>query len=391
MMTRIRSSSSILLGLALACALTTASLTPSQSQEPSTSPTPKAEQAGSTVAKSGASIQSLQKALSVTELKIEMAESSWKIKRTLRSLTELANALETYLNENCFGDILKTLSYSGPPTNPDCLARMDRLLDIYPDNPVATCLRDGIESQSCSDAYRGQSMKQFSASTSEEDAPDPALRVGLSAQDVQKLRAINETLGNINKDYQKASTDDEKQKHTDDAMHLYDQALSISCKIVALQLEEPTGGKKVDDEHSSIREIREKLLKIPPALRPEYQERLTTEAEEELAKAKGSPSDQKLILQKIEAIRNPEVDITPRTAGKLRYRVVLPQCYDLVGKASILVPNLPSPTCHRDGWQSPQCLVAVKKWHAYRGQIAERRRKSQQQAQPTPGSQISSF
>ncbi len=116
-----------------------------------------------------------------------------------------------------------------------------------------------------------------------------------------------------------------------------------------------------------------------------------TEAEEELAKAKGSPSDQRLIQKKIEAIQNPEIDTTPSTTGKLRYRVVLPECYDLIGKSSILLPHLPSPTCHRDGWQSPQCIVAVKKWHTYRNQVAERKRKSQQRAQPTPGSQISSF
>jgi hypothetical protein len=335
--------------------------------------------------------QSLQKALSIPDLKIEMAESSWKIKPTLQSLTELANALERYLNENCFGDMLRTLSYQGPPTDANCIARMERLLDIYPDNPVATCLRDGIEAQSCSDAYREQSMKQFNPSSSAEDAPDPALRVGLTAQDSEKLRAINDTLGNVNKDYQSATTDEEKQKHTDDALHLYDQALSIACKIVALQLEDPTAGKNAESEHPAVREVREKLLKIPPALRPDYQNRLTTEAEEELAKAKNSPSDQKIILQKIAAIQNPEVNTKPTAAGKIRYRVVLPQCYDLVGKATVLVPNLPSTTCHRDGWQSPQCMVAVRKWHAYRAQVAERRRQGEKRAQPTPGSQISAF
>jgi hypothetical protein len=386
MITKIKISAVYALSLALSCLTLSA-----HAQESAPASTTPKTQTNLSTPKTSPSIQSLQKALSVNELKIEMAESSWKIKRSLRNLTELANALEAYLNENCFGDMLKTLSYAGPPTNPDCLARMERLLDIYPDNPVATCLRDGIEAQSCSDAYRGQSMKQFSQSTSEEDVPDPALRVGLSTQDVQKLRAINETLSNINKDYQQASTDDDKQKHTDDAMHLYDQALSIACKIVALQLDDPTAGKGVQDEHPLVREVREKLLKLPPALRPEYQERLMTEAEEELAKAKGFPSDQQLIQKKIEAIQNPEIDTTPSTAGKLRYRVVLPECYDLIGKSSILLPNLPSPTCHRDGWQSPQCIVAVKKWHTYRNQVAERKRKSQQRAQPTPGSQISSF
>lgn len=361
-----------------------------QAQGADLSPTANAQQA-TTPQKAAVTQPSLRSALSITDLKIEMAESGWKVKPTLQKLAELANALETYLNENCFGDILKTLSYAGPPTNPDCIARMERLLDLYPGNPVATCLRDGIEAQSCSDAYRGQSMKQFSASRGEEDDPDPALRVGLSAQDVDKLRAINETLGNLNKDYQKSSTDEEKQKHTDDAMHLYDQAMSIACKIVAIQLEDPSSGKKSETEDASVRDIREKLLKIPRALRPDYQNRLITEAEEALAKAKNSPTEQKIILQRIAAIQNPEVDTTPSVIGKLRYRVVLPQCYDLVGKAAILVPNLPSPTCHRDGWQSPQCLVAVKKWHAYRTQVAERKRKLEKRAQPTPGSQISSF
>lgn len=368
--------------------------TPVLCQTPSTIPDSKEqkpEEGRNEPGKKAAPNPSLQQALSISDLKIEMAESSWKIKPSLRALTELANALEGFLNENCFGSMLKTLSYEGPPTNPDCIARMERLLDIYPDNPVATCLRDGIEAQSCSDAYRGQSMKQFLASTSVEDAPDPALRVGLSAQDKEKLRAINDTLGSVNKDYQSASTDEEKQKHTDDALHLYDQALSIACKIVALQLEDPTAGKNKETEDASIREVREKLLKIPPSLRPDYQNRLMTEAEEELAKAKGSTSQQKLILQKIAVIQNPEVDTRPTTAGKIRYRVVLPECYDLVGKATVLVPNLPSPTCHRDGWQSPQCLAAVRKWHDYRAKVAERKRQTTQRAQPTPGSQISSF
>jgi len=333
----------------------------------------------------------LREALSVSDLKIEMAESSWKIKQTLQTLVELANALEKYLNENCFGDMLRTLSYEGPPTNPDCIARMEQLLDIYPENPVAICLRDGIAAQSCSDAYRGQSMKQFSPSTSLEESPDAALRVGLSAADVDKLRAINETLGNVNKDYQQSSSDNDKQKHMDDAMHLYDQAMSIACKVVAVQLEDPSTGKSPEKEDSAVREIREKLLKIPPTLRADYQNRLMTEAEEELAKAKKDPYKIRLIQQKIAAISNPEVDTRPTAAGKIRYRVVLPDCYELVGKASILVPKLPSATCHRDGWQSPQCMAAVKKWNDYRAKIAEQKRRSEKRAQPTPGSQISSF
>jgi hypothetical protein len=320
-----------------------------------------------------------------------MAESTWKIRPSLQALAELANALEGYLNENCFGAMLQTLSYSGPPTNPDCIATMERLLDLYPNNPVATCLRDGIESQTCSDTYRGQSMKQFNTSASLEDTPDPALRIGLSASDREKLTAITETLNNVNRDYQTLAGDAEKQQQMENAMHLYDQALSIACKIVALQLEDPLAGKGAAVEDVSVREIREKLMKVPPALRAEYQSKLMTQAEEELAKTKEDSSERALVLKRIEAIQKPEVDNKPTTLGKLRYRVVLPECYDLVGRAAVLVPSLPSPTCHRDGWQSPQCFAAVKRWHSYRKRIADQRKIIEERNRPTPGSQIGAF
>lgn len=350
-----------------------------------------AEQDNSSNKQSPPQTTNLRQALSITDLTIEMAESTWKVRPTLQSLSELVNALEKNLNSRCFGDMLRKLSYEGPPTDPDCLARMERLLDLYPGNPVATCLRDGIESQSCSDAYRGQSMKSFSSSWSPEETPDPALRVGLSRQDQEKLRAINETLLSINKDYQQSKTNMEKQKATDDAMHLYDQALSIACKIVALRLEDPTAGQRQPHEDPAVREVKEKLRKIPPALRAEYQNKLLSEAEEELAKAKNSPSKRKIILEKIAAINNPGIDALPTTKGKIRYRVVLPECFELVGKASVLLPKLPSPTCHRDGWQSPQCFRAVQRWHTYKAEVAARKLQAEERARPTPGSQIASF
>ena len=333
-------------------------------------------------------------ALDIADLKLEMAESAWKARPSLRALTDLVNALENHLNKSCFGDLMKTLSYSGSPTNPDCIAKMERLLDIYPNNPVAVCLRDGIESPSCSDAYREQSMKRFSSSTSSLDKiPDPALKVGLSAKDRERLKAINETIAEINKDFSGAEKDMERNELRDEAMRLYDQAMSVACKIVAIELEDPVSPKDEDKpvDDPSIREIREKLLKIPPALRAEYQEKLLSAAEEELAKAKNSDYHKKIALRKIEVIKNPNSEKPPTGAGKLRYRVVLPECYDLVGQATVMLPDLPSPVCHRDGWQSPQCLISLKKWREYRAKFEEMKRRDKALNAPTPSSQISSF
>jgi hypothetical protein len=340
-----------------------------------------------------ASVQAdLNKALNVTDLKISMAESSLKLNPTLRSVAELSSALEGYLTTHCFGDVLRTLKYDGPPTDPTCISRMERLLEIYPNNPVAVCLRDGMSAQSCSDAYHSQSLKRFSGGSSIEDVPDPALKVGLSAEDTNKLRALSETLRNVNDDYQRAQNDSDKQKYMDDATQLYDQILGITCRIVALKLEETADSKREAPEDPSIREAREKLLKVPPGLRADYQRKMLLEAESELARHQKDPARQKIIIERIKVINEPEQKTAVSAAGKLRVRVVLPSCFDYIEQSAKILPHFPSPTCHREGWYSPQCLQSLSKWRTYRQQVAIDEAKRQgKQIEPTPNPIISSF
>lgn len=333
----------------------------------------------------------LDKALDVNELKIAMAESSLRVNHSLRTIADLSSALEKYLTAHCMGTLLQTLQYDGAPSDPDCIARMDRLLEIYPDNPVAVCVRDGIGAQSCVDAYRNQKTVAFSGGSSYSDIPDPALKVGLSAEDSKKLTALRQTLFDVNQRYQAATTDAEKQQAMDDATNLYDQVLSLTCKVVALRLDEPDDQNE-EREDSSITEVREKLLKIPPGLREDYQKQLLQQTEEELAKAGKDAATRKILLQKMVVIQNPEDTRQVTAAGKIRVRIVLPQCFDYISQAQAILPNFPSPTCHREGWYSPQCIVAIKKWYAYRQRLeAEARKREPKLPTPTPHPIISTF
>jgi hypothetical protein len=342
----------------------------------------------------------LRSALNINDLAISMAESSLKLNPSLRLVAELSNALEAYLTKNCFGDLLQTLRYEGPPTNPDCIARMERLFEVYPDNPVAVCLRDGIEAKSCADAYRNQRTEAFRDSyASITEIPDPALKVGLTAADNTKLRALEETLRNVNADYQKATTDEQKAKYMTDATALYDQILSVACKISALKLEDPKNGRGEDGEEKqeeqedySIREAREKLLKIPPGMRPDYQRKMLAEAEAELERAANDKSAQQVILKKIEVINNPDDRKAITAQGKLRVRIVLPVCDEYSKQSARIIPQFPSPTCHREGWYSPQCIGALRQWHTYKRQVQEAAAKrAGKAAAPTPNPIISSF
>jgi hypothetical protein len=332
----------------------------------------------------------LNQALNITELKISMAESSLKVNPSLRTLAELAAALEDYLNNNCFGQLLSTLKYDGPPTDPNCISKMERLLSFYPNNPVAVCLRDGIAAPSCENAYNVQELRAF---TSSDSAADPALKVGLSAQDEAKVKALSETLANVNRDYQSAQQVADKQKLMDDAAQLYDQLLSVTCKLYSLKLEQPQGAKDEPTEDPSIREVRERLLKIPPALRGDYQNQLLTQAEEELGRAASDKARQALILERIKVIQNPDNRQTLTAADKERIRIVLPRCKELIEQSAKILPHLPSPICHRQGWRSPQCVKAIEGWHRYRAKVAEesRKRGERNAVVATPAPIISSF
>jgi hypothetical protein len=340
----------------------------------------------------------LRSALNINDLAISMAESSLKLNPSLRLVAELSSALEAYLTKNCFGNLLQTLKYEGSPTNPDCIARMERLFEVYPNNPVAVCLRDGIEAKSCTDAYRNQRTEAFRDTYSSiTEIPDPALKVGLSAGDNEKLRALEQTLRNVNSDYQKAKTDEQKAKYLIDATQLYDQVLSIACKITALKLEDTRkeDGEEEEEqkyEDPSIREAREKLLKLPAGLRPDYQRKMLQEAEADLERAANDKEAQKVILKRIEVINNPETHKVITAEGKLRVRIILPVCDDYSRQSAKLLPQFPSPTCHREGWYSPQCVGALRQWHTYRRKLQDTvDKRAGKEVTPTPHPVISSF
>ena len=330
--------------------------------------------------------------LDITDLKIEMAESGLAVSPSLAKIADLSNALEAYLNRNCFGDLLKTLSYEGPPTDPKCIARMERLFEIYPENPVATCLRDGIKAASCRDAYQKQRFEEFKDSSSSKNLLDAALKVGLSANDQKKVRALQDTLSNVNKDYQSAKSAEDKQKHLDDALRLYDQLLSITCKLSTISLEESISEKVKRYEDPSVREARERLLKIPPNLREDYKKKMLEDAELELARHKNYRYEQATILEKIQAIQNPEREDRISAKGAIRKKVVLPECFEAVERAQAIIAEFPSPQCHRVGWNSPQCIEGIQGWYDYRKRVqAAAKAREMKNATPTPQQVISSF
>lgn len=302
----------------------------------------------------------------LTEIKIQMAEARLKLVQSDRNLNALVSALEEFINRSCFSDLTKTLKYDGPPTDPVCIARMEQLLEVNPDNPVGLCLRDGIDAKSCFDAYKTQQVVEYYESESLlADLPDPSLKVGLSAAETERIKVQREMLSNINKQYSGAATDEQKGKYLNDAIGIYDQLLATACRVSALRLRRSEGRQESSSEPPRVAEARKKLLQIPPTMRADYQRQMREQAEDELARYRGDSRGKQELVQLIAAIDQPDITSErPRYTDLRRTRILLSACFNTLEQAKAFLPDYPGGECFSQGFQTPACIRALREWRA---------------------------
>ena len=326
--------------------------------------------------------------MGINELKIEMAETRLKVNSSLESTIDLMIPLEEYLNTHCMGKLAQSLTYAGNPSDPTCIARMHRILEINPENPVGLCVRDGITAQSCISAYQKQTTHVFIGNPDQSNV-DPAMKVGLSSSDQSKIAKLQETIRAIDAKYQQAPSNDEKRALIKDAIVHYDQAMSIACRLTSVSLQPQSNGSDAV-EHPEVAKARAKLLQVPPGIRSDYQQEMAQQVTGELSAPTTSKERRDILLQIQKVIENPEGPIAVNSSNTTRVRYILPPCDDLIKKAEKVTPDSPTPTCYLTGWLSPQCISAVKRWRALK-QREESIARGADPAQATKSSMISTF
>jgi hypothetical protein len=303
-------------------------------------------------------------------------------------LGDLVNALEDYLNTKCMTKLPQTLVYAGNPTDPVCIERLERVLELNPGNPVATCTRDGIAAKSCIDAYQNQKIQPISQGSTNENI-DPALRVGLSAATLDKIQKVEETLAGVNRKYQEAATPEEKRTLINDAATLYDQAMSMACRVSSVALlPKASDGQLV--EPTELAQTRERLLQIPPGIRKDYQREMEEKALLEMGNNNTSQARKKELQELIKVIQDPTALSAVQTESMDRTRFILEKCASLIEVSISIIPDLPAAVCYREGWYTPKCVAALKRWRALKQQ-EQKTAQGTPAPKASPGSMISTF
>jgi hypothetical protein len=309
----------------------------------------------------------LPQALGISELKLQMAESTYQLRPSIKTLSDIISSLEEVINATCLAQLLRTLSFPGKPSDPTCAGYMERLLELHPENPVGLCLRDGFDAPSCTEAYKKQSVAVYDPSQHDGVLSDPSLRIGLTRQEDEKLHQLSEELARLNQQYQATQDGPEKQRLIDQATEIYDQALATACRITGVTLIQ-TSETFDPSSDPEVREIRDKLLPLPQSVREDHQERMLTQAEEKLRGMKAGSADWKRQQGVIQTIKRPDLEPVPSASSLQRTRLVLATCAQFIQEAAAATQGFPAPTCHKDGWYTPQCIQALKSWRALKAQ-----------------------
>ena len=130
-------------------------------------------------------------------------------------------------------------------------------------------------------------------------------------------------------------------------------------------------------------------------MRPDYQRQMREQAEDELARYSGEARGKDELIKLIQVIDSPDdTRAGPEFRNLQRTRIVLPTCFRAIEQAETFLPKFPGSACFGQGFQTPQCVQALRAWREEK----ERERKAEKAklaltpgAKPTPANIIASF
>jgi hypothetical protein len=95
---------------------------------------------------------------------------------------------------------------------------------------------------------------------------------------------------------------------------------------------------------------------------------MAAKAQKEFDDPKTTPERASQLKDLLAVIKDPSGLSPHQTANLKRARYILSKCSESLTLAAKVVPDLPSVTCFHQGWYTPQCIYALKKWRIQKQQ-----------------------
>lgn len=271
---------------------------------------------------------------------ISLTSKAIQVSDTLRTRSDLITALSKGVEYLCLGELQRTLSYTPPPQEKNCLKILSLLNEIDPVNPIAICVNTGIGSEDCRKAYAEQGVeskippailsfyKTKDGKTDSKISFQDDLTVKLEAEKVsttqQQIRSELSQLANSRVSTKDASARKLKEQAL---LHKY---LQVSCGQYRIVVFPPQIAAKVPTPRGKSNTPH------------------------------GNQSDSLKILLEKGPFNNSAKDSAEK-ALRTRFRLVSANCLEAIKFAEAKDASLTSIPCRRDGLTAPSCIMARRK------------------------------
>lgn len=286
----------------------------------------------------------LSRAQELLFFRVQMDESSYRVVSDNRRLFNLIHSYEKFVPTLCMPELFQTLDYRGSPKNGDCLEYLGRLLEVDVKNPIAICMRSGIDSPECRSAFAQQrvaTLQEYSQ-LFEEDLGDLEIQLAKDT-DTGKIKVLaGEYRAALRSFRSKKSAEAREQVLT-----ALDKILNISCSFTKIGIRGDGGGA------ITARETPADPSDVMPTARPfeELMERLS--ADKSNTEHSGKATSEHY---------------------PSRIRFISETCDTYSKDALEIDAKHPLALCYRNGFYSPACIDAFR--YA---------KKNKQPAAPPPG------
>jgi hypothetical protein len=282
----------------------------------------------------------------------DMAENLYTKNPTDANRADMLASLEALVTRGCFGGLFKDdYRYDGPPVQ-GCNHYISKILGEDPENPIAVCAQNGIDSPRCQQTAAKQLVREFD----ERNVPDAQRGIGLLTTrptDAQNdVRKANDEWGKTLFAYNAKRTPENKVA----ALKAMRRVLNIMCKPNKI-VYEPARPMEAGPTVSAAEEL---------GYRPRGQQRAEATPTQEPSLSGGSWS---FFPGKQDGAAEPTIPPpptpTPLPAVLQRVRLVARFCAMIVAQGKEAGFKDWSMICQVQGFQTPQCIQALRNFREY--------------------------
>ena len=171
------------------------------------------------------------------DLRIQMAESGYDLQKTPENFSTMVVGYEDMVSALCMSGLHESLFHAANPTEPNCRRYLDKLLELFPEDPVGMCARDGIDSRNCYDQFAYQQVDTYTFYDRNQPGQSSPLQLDLKLSQDKDRPQLEIFTRKVNEAQLAFSQNKNATTRKALAESLY-RLLGLQCRIVRTAIEE---------------------------------------------------------------------------------------------------------------------------------------------------------